>query len=73
MESITSGHALILDMDPERSGSIAQILKEQGYAITQMQGVGAALAVCARVPFAIILLGEVPEGCLLYTSDAADE
>ncbi len=62
MESITSGHALILDMDPERSGSIAQILKEQGYAITQMQGVGAALAVCARVPFAIILLGEVPEG-----------
>ncbi len=62
MESITSGHALILDMDPERSGSIAQILKEQGYAITQMQGVGAALAVCARVPFAIIILGEVPEG-----------
>ncbi|MFO0588765.1 MAG: response regulator [Polyangiaceae bacterium] len=62
MESITSGHALILDMDAERSGSIAQILKEQGFAITQMQGVGAALAVCARVPFAIILLGEVPEG-----------
>ena len=62
MESITSGHALILDMDSERSGSIAQILKEQGFAITQMQGVGAALAVCARVPFAIILLGEVPEG-----------
>jgi len=62
VESTTISHALILDMDPERSGSIAQILKEHGYAIAQMQGVGAALAVCARTPFAIILLGEVPQG-----------
>jgi PAS domain S-box-containing protein len=62
LESTSHGHALILDMDPERSGAVAEILKELGYSITQMQGVGAALAVCARVPFAIIVLGEVPPG-----------
>lgn len=60
MDATSSSHALILDMDTERSGAIAEILKERGYAATQMQGVGAALAVCARVPFTVILLGELP-------------
>ncbi len=60
MDATSSSHALILDMDTERSGAIAEMLKERGIAATQMQGVGAALAVCARVPFSVILLGEVP-------------
>ena len=60
VDATSSSHALILDMDTERSGVIAEILKERGYTCTQMQGVGAALAVCARVPFTVILLGDVP-------------
>lgn len=60
MDATSSSHALILDMDTERSGAIAEVLKERGYTTTQMQGVGAALAVCARVPFTVIVLGDVP-------------
>ena len=58
----TSSHALILDLDVERSGRIADILRGQGYTITQMQGVGVALGVCARVPFSLLIVGDLPRG-----------
>jgi PAS domain S-box-containing protein len=61
VDTTSSSHALILDMDTERSGAIAELLRERGYPATPMQGVGAALAVCARVPFTVIVLGDVPE------------
>ncbi|MEZ4311632.1 MAG: response regulator [Polyangiaceae bacterium] len=60
MNVTLSSHALILDMDVARSAAISAILKERGYNVAQLQGVGAALAVCTRVPFTVILLGSVP-------------
>ncbi len=55
-----SGHALILDMDAKRSSRIAELLRGQGYSITQIQGVAAALGVCASVPFSLLVVGDVP-------------
>ena len=58
----TSSHALILDLDVERSGRITEILRGRGFTITTMQGVGAALGVCARVPFSLLIVGDIPRG-----------
>jgi PAS domain S-box-containing protein len=58
--STSSGRALILEVDAQRGSALAAMLETEGYRSVQMQGVGAALAVSARVPFEIVLLGTVP-------------
>ncbi|MBK8259473.1 MAG: response regulator [Polyangiaceae bacterium] len=47
-------------MDLDRSARLAAILRERGYQAAQMQGVGAALAMCAIVPFTVIFVGQLP-------------
>ena len=65
--------ALIVEDDPDARKVLSLILKLDGYQIHTAPGGQEALDVLLGLVPDLILLDVMMPGCLLYTSDAADE